>query len=178
MRALRGRIDACGSGQDRPLTLRYGVGPRNRVPRAGWQGCTTSPHRQYALVQRRALRELVRAAHAGACDVGGGEGAQARPDYPTAGPGGIGSARRRRRGLGWRGEGSDRRAWLASGPRRAAGARTPQWFSTPLAVDAEQVGGSMIAMLVFMATLAGLAVIALRPLLAAARRGRGDPSDV
>ena len=47
---------------------------------------------QYVMVERRALREFVRAARAGACDVGGGGRSSALPGYSTSGPGGIGRA--------------------------------------------------------------------------------------
>jgi hypothetical protein len=49
-------------------------------------------------------------------------------------------------------------------------------FSTPLALDAEEPGGSMIAALVLLAGLTGLAMIVLTPLLAA-RQHRGNPTD-
>ena len=49
-------------------------------------------------------------------------------------------------------------------------------FSTPLALDTEEPGGSMIAALVLVA-LAGLALIALSPLVTAARPRRGHPTD-
>ena len=51
-------------------------------------------------------------------------------------------------------------------------------FSTPLAGDAGELGASTIPGLVLTAALAGLAVIALRPLLTAGRRRRGRPTDV
>jgi hypothetical protein len=58
----------------------------------------------------------------------------------------------------------------------APGEREPRsGFGLPLALDAERAGSLVIAALVLMGALAGLGLIGLRPLLAAARRHRPHP---
>jgi hypothetical protein len=178
VRALSGCVDRLPRRQDRLLSLRYGLGDAQPRPAREVAGMLNLSRRQYVVVERRALRGLVRAARGGACEVGGGGDASARlPGYPASGPGGIG----RSLATPTPASGSQQEAIGVLG-RRASGGELRErdrrsGFITPLALDGEEPGGSVIATLVFMAALTGVGVIALRPLLAAARRRRGHPTN-
>jgi hypothetical protein len=168
VRALRGYVDRLPPRQDRLLTLRYGVdGASPRPSREVAEMLDLSPGEYVG-----ALQGLVRAARAGACQVGGAGDNSTQPGYVASGPGSNGRA------LGATPADSGSQQAAIRVPRRRASGAEPRererlsGFSIPLALDGERAGSFVIAALVLMAALAGLGLVGLRPLLAAARRHR------
>jgi hypothetical protein len=104
--------------------------------------------------------------------VGGAGDASTLPGYVASGPASTGRCDPSRFRLA---AGGDPRA-----AARASGAELRErerrsGISIPLALDVERAGSLVIAALVLMAALAGLGLIGLGPLLAAARRHRDHP---
>ena len=174
MRALRGCVDRLPPRHDQLWTLRYGVdGASPRPSREVADMLDLSPG-EYVVVRRRALEGLVRAARGGACQVGGARDDSTLPGYVASGPGSNGRAL-----SATPADSGSQQAAIRVPRQRSSGAepreRERRGFSIPLVLDGEREGSFVIAALVLMAALAGLGLIGLRPLLAAARRHREHP---
>jgi hypothetical protein len=117
-----------------------------------------------------ALQGLVRAARAGACQVGGAGDNSTRPGYVASGPSSNGRA------LGATPADSGSQQAAIRVPRRRASGAEPgereRLSEHPARPRWGESGQLVIAALVLMAALAGLGLVGLRPLLAAARRHR------
>ena len=157
VRALRGCIAALPQPQDRLLTLRYGVGDAQAHPAREVAGMLNLSPGQYAWCSAAPTGIGARAARAGGCGVGGGGGASAPPGYAASGPGGIGRALAAAAAA----SGSEQEAIGGLGGRPSGGAppegERRSGFGTPARAGRRRSGRSVIAALVLMAALAGLA---------------------
>ena len=172
---LRGCVDSLPPRHDRLLTLRYGVGPAKPRPAREVAAALDLPAGGYGVVQRRALRGLVRAARGSGCE-GGASAPLASEGHATgaaiASVAGAyaAAARESERGkLAVLGE--------QSSSRQEPGGERRSGLGTPLALDADAPGSSSLATLLLVLALGLLCAVAARPLLAALRRVRDHPSD-